>query len=57
MKNISFVLKVVRHSIITVFFRNLQYSQENNPQTPKPATLLKGNPNTGVFLTIFRKMF
>ena len=49
-----------------LFFKISQYSQETNcvgvsflikMQTFRPATLLKGNFNTVVFLTIFRKNF
>ena len=49
-----------------LFFKISQYSQENNcvgvfflikMQTFRPATLLKGDSNTVVFLTIFKKKF
>ena len=66
MKNINFVPKVVIRSIKKLFFKISQYSQENNcvgvsllrkMLTFSPATLLKGDSNTGVFLTIFKKNF
>ena len=66
MKNINFVPKDVRRSVKNLFFKISQYSQENKcvgvsflikMQTFRPATLLKGDSNTGVFLTIFRKIF
>ena len=49
-----------------LFFKISQYSQENNcvgisysikMQTFRPTTLLKGDSNTGIFWTIFRKKF
>ena len=66
MKNINFVPKDMRRSGKKLFFKISQYSQENNcvgvsflikMQTFRPATLLKGDFNTGVSLTIFRKKF
>ena len=61
-----FYPKVVRRSIKKVFLKISQYSQKNNcvgvsflikMQTFRPATLLKGDSNTVVFLTIFKKNF